>query len=124
MIDPFATETIILRHPVTVGERTVTELHFRPPKVKDLLQAGIHPEGSIAFTHALLSSLTGEPAIIINELAPEDWADSLVILSRTYQRFTGLVNLFNQKEEKPENPTTAGTPPPSSSQTSGASPGN
>jgi hypothetical protein len=124
VIDPFATETIVLRHPVTAGERTVTELHFKPPKVKDLLQAGAYPEGSIAFTHALLSSLTGEPAIIINELVPEDWADALVILSRTYQRFTGLLNLFDQKEEKPENPTTAGTPPETFSGTSGGSPGN
>jgi hypothetical protein len=124
VIDPFETETIVLRHPVTVGERTVMELRFKPPKVKDLLQAGAHPEGSIAFTHALLSSLTGEPAIIINELVPEDWADSLVILSRTYQRFTGLVDLFDRRGEKPENPTAAGTPPPNSSPTSGGSPGS
>jgi hypothetical protein len=123
MIDPFATETVILRHSITVGERTITELRFRPPKVKDLLQAGVYPEGSIAFTHALLSSLTGEPAIVINEMIPEDWADSLVILSRTYQRFTGLVNLLDKKEES-GNPTAAGTPPPNSSQTSGALPGN
>jgi hypothetical protein len=123
MIDPFATETIVLRAPVTVGERTVTELRFRPPKVKDLLQAGIHPEGSIAFTHALLSSLTGEPAIIINEMVPEDWADSLVILSRTYQRFTGLIDLFDKKEES-GNPTTAGSTPGNSLKPSGGSPGN
>ncbi|MDR1286761.1 MAG: phage tail assembly protein [Treponema sp.] len=123
MIDPFATETVTLRHPVTVGERTVTELRFKPPKVKDLLQAGAYPEGSIAFTHALLSSLTGEPAIIINELVPEDWADSLVILSRTYQRFTGAISLFDQKEESGD-PTTAGSPPGNSSKLSGALPGN
>jgi hypothetical protein len=117
MIDPFATEVVTLRVPVTAGERTVTELRFRPPKVKDLLQAGAYPEGSIAFTHALLSSLTGEPAIIINEMVPEDWADSLVILDRTYQRFTGRINLFDKKEET-ENPTTADTPPKNSSPTS------
>ncbi|MDR3173181.1 MAG: phage tail assembly protein [Treponema sp.] len=126
MIDPFATETIILRQPVTAGERTVTELHFRPPKVKDLLRAGAYPEGSIAFTHEMLSSLTGEPAIIINEMIPEDWADSLMILSRTYQRFTGQINLFDQqkdpKKEASENPTTS--PPGNSSRPSGGSPGN
>ncbi|MDR1318188.1 MAG: hypothetical protein LBJ90_01065, partial [Treponema sp.] len=105
------------------GERTVTELLFKPPKVKDLLQAGAYPEGSIAFTHALLAALSGEPAIIINELVPEDWADALVILSRTYQRFTGLLNLFDQKEES-GNPTTAVTQPRNSSMISGGSPGN
>jgi hypothetical protein len=93
------------------------------PKVKDLLQAGAYPEGSIAFTHALLSSLTGEPAIIINEMVPEDWADALVILSRTYQRFTGLINLFDKKEES-GNPTKADIPPGNSSRSSGGSPGN
>jgi hypothetical protein len=123
MLDPFATETIVLRAPVTVGERTVTELRFRPPKVKDLLQAGLYPEGSIAFTHALLSSLTGEPAIIINELVPEDWTDALVILSRTYQRFTGLINLFDKKEES-ENPTKKELPAGNSLNPSGRSPGN
>jgi hypothetical protein len=122
-VDPFATETIALRHPVKVGERTIMELHFNPPKVKDLLQAGVYPEGTIAFTHALLSSLTGEPAIIINELVPEDWADALVILSRAYQRFTGVINLFDKKEEG-KDPTTAGLPPPNSSSQSGGSPEN
>jgi hypothetical protein len=120
MIDPFATETIKLRVPLTSGERTVTELRFKPPRVKDLLQAGAYPEGSIAFTHALLSSLTGEPAIVINEMVPEDWADSLVILDRTYQRFTGRINLFDKKEET-GNPTMADTPPKNSSPTSAES---
>jgi hypothetical protein len=120
MIDPFATETLVLRQPLTSGERTVRELNFKPPKVKDLLAAGIYQEGTVAFTHALLSSLTGEPSVIINEMVPEDWADALVILNRTYQRFTGTINLFDTKDKKgePGNPTTADTALKTSSKTS------
>ena len=119
MIDPFKTETVVLRVPLTLGERTVKELNFNPPKVKDLMAAGVYPEGSVAFTRALLCSLTGEPESIIDQMIPEDWADCLVILNRTYQRFTGLINLIDKKEE-PENPTSAATPPPNSSTTSAA----
>ena len=121
-IDPFAVETVILRKPLTLGERTVNELNFQPPKVKDLLAAGMHPEGSIGFTRALLSSLTGESELIINEMIPEDWADCLVILSRTYMRFTGHINLIDTKEEEKENPTNAATLPPNSLPTSAALP--
>jgi len=113
-IDPFAVETVILRNPLKLGERVVSELSFKPPKVKDLMAAGSYPEGSIAFTRALLSSLTGEPESIINEMIPEDWADCLVILNRTYQRFTGSINLFDEEKE-PENPTKAAIPPQNSS---------
>jgi hypothetical protein len=125
MIDPFATETVELYAPVTVGEHRITKLDFNPPVVKDLFYAGSrYPEGSIPFTLCLISSLTGEPENVIQRLAPEDWANAVVIADRTYQRFCGHSNLFKKEEEKPENPTKAVTPPPSSSQISGASPGN
>jgi hypothetical protein len=120
-LDPFATETVALYVPVTAGERTVAELCFRPPVFKDLLAAGRYPEGSIPFTGALISSLTGEPEIIINQLVPEDYAKAVVLADRSYQRFCGRIDLFRQKDES-ENPTMPGkvTPSPTSSATSGA----
>jgi hypothetical protein len=125
MIDPFAAETVELYAPVTVGEHRITQLVFNPPVLKDLFYAGSrYPEGSIPFTASLISSLTGEPENVIQRLVPEDWANAVVVADRTYQRFCGHLNLFKQKEETPENPTKAVTPPPSFSQTSGASPGN
>jgi hypothetical protein len=118
MIDPFAIETVILYKPVTVGERTVKELRFKPPVTKDIFYAGSrYQEGSIPFTHALICSLTGESELIIDRLVPEDWANEVVIADRSYQRYCGRINLFKQKDEN-ENPTTADIPPETSTGTS------
>jgi hypothetical protein len=117
MIDPFANETIILRVPITVGQRTVKQLTVRPPKLKDLIRADGYPGNSVGYARAFLSSLTGEPEIMLDEIVPEDWADCLVVLSRAAQRFKGEINLFDQKEET-GNPTGAGTPPGSLLKTS------
>ncbi|MDR1316540.1 MAG: phage tail assembly protein [Spirochaetales bacterium] len=121
MIDPFATETIVLRVPLRAGERTSVQLTVRPPKLKDLIRADAYPGNSVAYARALLSSLTGEPEIILDEIVPEDWADCLVVLNRAAQRFRGEINLFDQKEE-PENPTGAAGPPGTLSKTSEESP--
>jgi hypothetical protein len=116
--DPFAAEIVKLYSPITVGERTVTELKFRAPKTKDLIYAGsLYPDGTIPFTFALMRVLTGESELILNEMAPEDYASCLVIVNRSYQRYTGHINLFEQREE-PENPTTADTVSENSSKTS------
>jgi len=119
-IDPFATEIVTLRVPVTSGERTIKELVFQTPTVKDLLAAGQYPEASLPFSFALLCSLCGEPAIIIQKMVPEDWADSMIIVNRSYQRFCGTINLFDKKQDSDENPTMAGIPPETSSMTSAA----
>jgi hypothetical protein len=123
-MDPFGVEQVKLYKPVTAGEHCVESLNFRPPVVKDLFYAGSrYPEGSIPFTLCLISSLTGEPELVIEKLVPEDWANAVVVANRTYQRFCGHINLF-KKEVQAENPTTAGTPPPSSLETSAGSAGS
>jgi len=119
-INPFATEIVTLRVPLTAGERTVEKLVFQAPTVKDLLSAGQYPEASIPFSFALLSSLCGEPAIILQKMSPEDWADCMVIVNRTYQRFCGVVNLFEKKQDDSGNPTMADIPQGTSSGTSAA----
>jgi hypothetical protein len=98
MIDPFATEVIKLRVPVTVGERTVKELSFPPPDTGNLLDAGKYQEASIPFYFELMKSLTGEPELILRKIVPEDLADCMVIINRTYQRYCGIINLFDQKD--------------------------
>ena len=120
-IDPFAVETISLRVPLSSGERTIDKLVFQPPTVKDLLAAGQYPEASIAFSFALLSSLCGEPAILLKKMAPEDWADSMVIVDRSYQRFCGRENLFDKKQDESENPQAADIRPKTLSPTSAES---
>jgi hypothetical protein len=119
-MDPFAAETVELRKPLSSGERTVEKLVFQAPTVKDLLAAGQYPEASIPFSFALLCSLCGEPAIILQKLIPEDWADCMVIVNRSYQRFCGTINLIDKKQDEGENPTMAGIPPETSSKTSAA----
>jgi hypothetical protein len=120
---PFDKETVKLLSPVAVGEHFVEHLVFNSPVVKDLFYAGSqYPEGSIPFTVCLISSLTGEPENVIEKLVPEDWANAVIIANRTYQRFCGHINLFNQ-EDKKKNPTpgaaaTADIPPKTSSGTS------
>ena len=98
-IDPFAVETVTLRVPVTVGQRTVKELNFNPPTVKDLLAAGKYQEATVPFYFEMLRSLTGESELILQKLVPEDLADCMVIVNRSYQRFCGTINLFDKKEE-------------------------
>jgi hypothetical protein len=117
-IDPFATETVELRMPLTSGERTIEKIVFQAPTVKDLLAAGQYTEASIPFSFALLSSLCGEPAVILQKMIPEDWADCMVIINRSYQRFCGTMNLFAIKQGENENPTMADIPPQTSSKTS------
>jgi hypothetical protein len=114
MIDPFAMETITLYVPITMGERTVKQLILRPPKYGDLLRADKYPPESHRADIALLSALSGESEELLANLIPEDVAICRVVLLRTYQRFFGGINLFEQREEdrgKKENPTGAGTPP-------------
>jgi len=112
-IDPFATETVKLRVPLTLGERTVTELHFKPPKLKDAMRTDMYKGGTVAAATALMSSLTGEPESLLGEMIPEDFADCAVILSRTNMRFMGQINLFEQEDE---NPTAAAKTPPNAPQ--------
>ena len=119
-IDPFAAETIKLRQPLKSGERVIDKVVIKAPTVKDLLAAGQYPEASIPFSFALLSSLCGEPAIILQPMIPEDWADCMVVVNRSYQRFCGLINLFDKKPEDSKNPTMADIPPENSSETSAA----
>ena len=107
-IDPFATETLQLRVPLKLGEVTVTELRFRPPKIKDALRTDRYEDGTVAAALALLSSLTGQPESLLGELVPEDYADCAVILARTNMRFLGQINLFDQFDPKDnEDPTKA-----------------
>ncbi|MDR2923514.1 MAG: phage tail assembly protein [Treponema sp.] len=108
-IDPFATETITLRVPLTLGERTVEELHFKPPKVKDAIRTDKYEDGTVAAAVALMSSLTGEPEALLAEMIPEDFADCAVILARTNMRFMAKINLFEGQEK---DPTTAAQTPP------------
>ena len=72
-----------LKTPVTVGERTVTELNFHRPKVRDFLRTDGH-------TIDTVGALSGEPEIIIQEIDADDWAIIRVELGKIWLRFFGV----------------------------------
>lgn len=68
-----------LKHPVTVGELTLTELTLARPTIRDFVAVGEHLYGTAGADAALLSSLSGQPENVIGKLDIEDGA-----LLRTY----------------------------------------
>jgi hypothetical protein len=116
-------EVFTLRVPIRKGEVEYTKLTLKPPVLRDIIRTDGHDPNSIGYARALLSSLSGVPEVVLDQLVPEDWADLRLVLARTNMRFMGLVNLLDEKEEEEEDPTTAGDaaetiPPPTSAPTS------
>ena len=79
-----------LKTPVSVGERTVTELKFHRPKVRDFLRTDGHDLDTVGADQALCSALSGEPEIIIQEIDADDWAIIRVELGKIWLRFFGV----------------------------------
>ncbi len=79
-----------LKTPVTVGERTVTELIFHRPKVRDFLRTDGRNLNTVGADQALCSALSGEPEIIIQEIDADDWAIIRVELGKIWLRFFGV----------------------------------
>jgi hypothetical protein len=123
--NPFEPVTVKLRVPVKKGEVEYKEITLRPPLLRDIIRTDGHNPDSVGYARALLSSLSGLPEALLDQLVPEDWADLRLILARTNMRFMGLVNLLDEKEGETEGPTTAegageNTAPPNSGPTSAA----
>jgi hypothetical protein len=119
--NPFELEVFRLRVPIRKGEVEYEKLTLKPPVLRDILRTDGHDPASVGYARALLSSLSGVPEAVLDQLVPEDWADIRLVLARTNMRFMGLVNLLDKKEQdKTEDPTIAGEgiPSPSSGPTS------
>jgi hypothetical protein len=124
-INPFEPEIFKLRVPIKKGEVECKEISLKPPVLRDIVRTDGYAPESVGYARALLSSLSGLPAALLDQIVPEDWADLRLILARTNMRFMGLVNLLDKKEEEPEDPTPTaaaveGTAPPTSETTSAA----
>jgi len=123
--NPFETEVVKLRVPIKKGEVEYREITLKPPVLRDIVRTDGHDPNSVGYARALLSSLSGLPEALLDQLVPEDWADLRLILAQINMRFMGLVNLLDKKEEDDEDPTTAeeageGTVPKTSETTSAA----
>ena len=121
MRNPFEVEVFVLRVPIRKGEVEFKELTLRPPVLKDILRTDGHDPDGVAYARALLSSLSGVPEVVLDQLVPEDWADIRVALARTNMRFMGVINLLDKKDDSEipganDDPTLAAdrVPPPNS----------
>jgi hypothetical protein len=119
-------EEFTLRVPVRKGEVEYKKLILRPPLLRDILRTDGHNPNSVGYAIALLSSLSGVPGTVLEQMVPEDWADLRIVLARTNMRFMGMVNLLDEKkDDETEDPTKAedggeDTLPPTSAPTSAA----
>jgi hypothetical protein len=123
--NPFEPVVVNLRVPIRKGEVEYGQITLKPPLLRDIIRTDGHAPDSVAYARALLSSLSGLPEALLDQLVPEDWADIRLILAQTNMRFMGLVNLLDKKEGEGEDPTPAGeaveaTVPETSAATSAA----
>ena len=120
-MDPSKPVTFTLRVPIKKGEAECKEITLRPPVLRDILRTDGHSPESVGYALALLSSLSGLPESLLEQLWPEDWADLRLILAQTNMRFMGALNLIDKKEGS-EDPTPAAeaTAPQNSGPTSAA----
>lgn len=65
---------ITLKHPVKVGELTVTEVTIQRPKTKDFIAVGSHQVDTAMADAALFSSLSGLPESVVSQIDIDDWS--------------------------------------------------
>jgi hypothetical protein len=98
-MDPFETEIFQLRVPIRRGDVEYGQLRLKPQVLRDIVRTDRHDPNSTGYARALLSSLSGAPKAVLDQLIPEDWAGIRLILERTNMRFMGLVNLVDKPDE-------------------------
>ncbi|MDR1031027.1 MAG: phage tail assembly protein [Treponema sp.] len=93
--------TMILKHPVKVGELTVTEISLKRPKTKDFIALGTLPYDCAEADARLLASVSGLPESVIAQLDIEDWARLRIDLARIWESyFTGKAYQENPTGEE------------------------
>jgi hypothetical protein len=76
-----------LKHPVKAGERYCEELRFTRPKTKDFIAVGNASLESAESIALLISSVTGEPFAVINQLDIDDFAFLRIEAARIYSSY-------------------------------------
>jgi hypothetical protein len=95
-------KTIQLKHPATLGERTITEITLQRPKYRHFLAVDTHPLNSIASDIALIASLSGEAETLIQELDVEDIAALREALVPAWTSFFDSSKPYDENPPKPE----------------------
>lgn len=92
---------ITLSKPITLGERTLTEIRTHEPTLGDLCAVGATPLGSAVADRKLLSSLTGESELLLDRISAKDWATISHRLGDIWNEYFHTEE-EEQGEEKPE----------------------
>jgi hypothetical protein len=65
-------KTYQLKRPVTAGEYTCTEVKLRRPRTKDFVAAGGQSPDTTGAVVSMLSSISGIPEVVINQIDIDD----------------------------------------------------
>ena len=98
----------VLKYPVTMGERTLYEIHTREPVLNDLCAVGVTPLGSAVADRKLLASLTGESELLIGMIRSKDWAYISSKLAKIWDEY------FTPDGDDAQGEAMAGNAPPES----------
>lgn len=91
----------MLKHPASLGERTITELNLQEPRVEHMVRTDGKDISSVGADIALLSALSGEPESLLAKIHLEDWAEIRGVLQKVYAIFFGITVEDRQVEENP-----------------------
>ena len=91
--------TIYLKHPAALGERSITELTLQNPTVQHMMRTDGHDLQSVGADVALLSALSGESEELIKRIRIEDWAQIRYELAKVYEVFFGVAESVEKKTE-------------------------
>jgi hypothetical protein len=80
-------KTFQLKHPVMVGELTVTELKLNRPKMKDFIAVGNTPIGGAGADAKLLASITGLSELVIEQLDIDDVSKLRFEIARIWESY-------------------------------------
>jgi hypothetical protein len=89
--------TYTLKHPVTAGEKTFTEVVLQRPKMKDFIACKGLTVGEAATDAALISSLSAIPEIVVSQFDIDDCAKLRYLVSRIWNAFFDAVDGYSEK---------------------------
>lgn len=89
---------INLKYPITQGERTITSLIL--PKnvlVRHIIAGDPYPQNTVAREVAMLSAMTGEPEIILQNMEITDW---VICQSKLNELINNSISNTEEKDNK------------------------
>ncbi|MGL4982614.1 MAG: hypothetical protein ACRC4W_07180 [Treponemataceae bacterium] len=83
--------TVSLNYPITLGERTITELTFpERPKLHHILAGDGYQPQTTAYDLAICESMTGESQSILKQMDFQDWIHVEAMMGKLFSIFTTI----------------------------------